>query len=221
MATLPVPPGHPSSYPLSRPSLSIYEEVDLEPSTANGDTPPRRPTPPPESQVPQYRLSLAQFRPVTILEYPSPTILTPTSSSSSVSSKSLKNNNEQNVKKVENGSCWYKPCTYSRLTWVRILFFLGIPTLSISWAYSLVYYFILPRCSGFKAMSEILPKVQGHQRTDVEKAQQAQQDLEDQAKLKARMSRWGVWTAAFWLGWWLGWVILGAVVVFTGKLRKD
>ena len=122
MATLPVPPGHPSSYPLSRPSLSIYEEVDLEPSTANGDTPPRRPTPPAESQVPQYRLSLAQFRPVTILEYPSPTILTPTSSSSSVSSKSLKNNDERHVKTAHNGgSCWYKPCTYSRLTWVRIV----------------------------------------------------------------------------------------------------
>ncbi|KAF8463632.1 hypothetical protein BDZ91DRAFT_796187 [Kalaharituber pfeilii] len=104
---------------------------------------------------------------------------------------------------------WYKPPTWSPLMWIQMLLMLGLPTLTLSWGLSLIYFSLLPRLSrkrGKEMEDWILESIERNAKV------RGDGKVEFVADVKEVMMRWEIGTAVGAMVCWTMFAVVGGVL---------
>ncbi|KAF8428622.1 hypothetical protein EV426DRAFT_639911 [Tirmania nivea] len=125
----------------------------------------------------------------------------------------------EEVKEPAKKAAWWHLSMWSPLMWIQFLFLLGVPTVTLTWAVSLIYFTLLPRL--FSSKRKLLDDwiLEGVKRDKATAAQEGiAVDGTECMSIRGTMRTWEIATAlAAGLAWTLFCISIGYIVEATSK----
>lgn len=104
---------------------------------------------------------------------------------------------EEEEKGPSKKAAWWSLGKWSPLMWIQLLFFLGIPTCTLTWTVSLIYFTLLPRLFASKGKSLDDWVLEGVERDHATSSQEGiTMEGTECMEVRQKMRRWEIATAA-------------------------